>query len=266
MDKRLATANAALDIMRLWRWMRGDPDGNVWPIHIDLHEMANRLAMEGIPSPQDVMLYLLCRGDLSATGDYRWRKYQNEKYFQHEETDAPIRQKQWQDLANLIDADRAERESGGFGLLHCNLSKLGMGHCSPFEWEFLDNRFSTAMCPISARDFDQKYSEEWFSASNIAIGRAWLDNDWLDLEPEPVPTLVTLETNKGGRPPAADWELAALEIAGRYYRGDFKPQTIADVGRELASWLGDQDSHLSDSVVRIHAKRIFEAFQTWERE
>jgi len=72
--------------------------------------------------------------------------------------------------------------------------------------------------------------------------------------------------NKGGRPPAADWELAALEISGRYYRGDFKPQTIADVGRELALWLSNQDSHPSDSVVRIHAKRIFDAFQAWEQE
>jgi hypothetical protein len=78
--------------------------------------------------------------------------------------------------------------------------------------------------------------------------------------------LVVPATNKGGRPLAADWELAALEIAGRYYRGDFKPQTIADVGRELASWLGDQDLHPSDSVVRIHSKRIFEAFQAWEQE
>ena len=80
------------------------------------------------------------------------------------------------------------------------------------------------------------------------------------------PELGVPPINKGGRPPAADWELAALEIAGRYYRGDFKPQTIADVGRELSSWLGNQDFHLSDSVVRIHAKRIFDAFQAWERE
>ena len=80
------------------------------------------------------------------------------------------------------------------------------------------------------------------------------------------PELFGPMANRGGRPQAADWELAALEISGRYYRGDFKPQTIADVGRELASWLGDQDLHLSDSVVRIHAKRIFDAFEAWECE
>ncbi len=80
------------------------------------------------------------------------------------------------------------------------------------------------------------------------------------------PELTAPTTNKGGRPPAADWELAALEIAGRYYLGDFKPQTIADVRRELSSWLGHQDLHPSDSVVRVHAKRIFDAFQAWECE
>lgn len=34
---------------------------------------------------------------------------------------------------------------------------------------------------------------------------------------------------KGGRPPIADWESAALEMACQYYRGDLKPETIADV-------------------------------------
>lgn len=266
MDERPASATAALEIMRQWQWMRGDPDGNVWPISIGLCNAANRLAMEGISCPQDALLILLCRGDLSASGDYRWRKYLGGNHYQLEGTDAPIKQKQWQELAHLIEADRSDVRNGGFGLFPCDLPKLGMQNCAPFDWAFFDNRFSTAICTSGSSDHDQSYREEWFSAGNIEVSRTWLDDDFPSFDPEPIAPLAKPVTNKGGRPPAADWELAALEIAGRYYRGDFKPQTIADVGRELASWLGNQDLHPSDSVVRIHAKRIFDAFQAWERD
>lgn len=266
MDQRPASADAALDIIRQWQWMRGDPDGNIWPISLDLNDAANRLAMEGISRPQDALLSLLCRGDLSASGDFRWRKYHGGNQFQLEGTDAPIKQKQWQNLADLIEAERLNIQNDGFGFFPCDLPKLGMQNCAPHDWAFFDNRFSTAICSEDTPDHAAHYLEEWFSAGNIEVCRAWLDDDSLIFDPEPVAPATKPIANKGGRPPAADWELGALEIAGSYYRGDFKPQTIADVGRELASWLGSQDLHPSDSVVRIHAKRIFEAFQAWEGE
>lgn len=74
----------------------------------------------------------------------------------------------------------------------------------------------------------------------------------------------TQARNKGGRPPAADWEAAALEMAGLYYRGSLKPERIADVKNRLASWLSDQDSEPSPSVLHQHAKRMFDAFCAWE--
>ncbi|QGP78679.1 hypothetical protein [Sphingobium sp. CAP-1] len=260
-------ADAALEIMRQWQWTRGDSDGGLCPVSMDLNDVANRLAMEGISRPQDLLLSLLCRGDLSASGDYRWRKYQGGNHFQLEGINSPIKQKQWQGLADLIEAERLDIAKGGFGFFPCDLTKLGMKNCAQFDWAFFDNRFSTAICPYGVSEQAAHYLEEWFSAGNIQVHANWLD-DYLTFGREPKP--VTLATkpiaNKGGRPPVADWELTALEIAGRYYRGDFKPQTIADVARELASLLGNQDLHPSDSVVRIHAKRIFEAFKAWEGE
>lgn len=264
MDERPASAAAALEIMQQWQWLRGDPDGNVWPNLLEVNNAANRLAMEGILRPQDALLSLLCRGDLLAWGDFRWRKYQNGSHFQLEENDVPIKPKQWQELADLIEAERLDIEDGGFGFFPCELPKLGMQNCHQHDWAFFDNRFSTARCHGDKSSLPMNYLEEWFSAWNIEVRPSSLDNDFQSVDPEPIAPTSKPMTNKGGRPPAADWELAALEIAGRYYRGDFKPQTIADVGRALAGWLGDQDLHLSDSIVRTHAKRIFEAFQAWD--
>jgi len=162
-------------------------------------------------------------------------------------------------------ADEMRELAGtGWPLFEVDLEKLNMRECPVYEWEFGDNRFCTAICPPDTETYAPNYVEEWFSAWGIEV---W-PRDWgapvEDHDPEPV--TLTPSANKGGRPPAADWEAAALEMAGRYYRGDFKPNTIADVSRELAAWLGDQDLHPSDSIIRVHAKRIFEAFQAWEVE
>ncbi len=86
-------------------------------------------------------------------------------------------------------------------------------------------------------------------------------DEGFDGSPKPV-SLV----DRGGRPPAANWELAALELAGRYYKGDFKPSSKADVQRELAAYLAESDIHPSASTLGNHAKPIFEAFQEWDRD
>jgi hypothetical protein len=72
------------------------------------------------------------------------------------------------------------------------------------------------------------------------------------------------ESNGGGRPHALDWEVAALEMAGRYYCGDLKPNSIADVIRAIQQWAKLPDGGPPDPTVRPHAKRIFEAFKAWE--
>ena len=171
------------------------------------------------------------------------------------------------------------RTSGGLAWLVDNLLEWRDGMERQLSWETgdfcvrRDNNFHDPLkspwdeidfveAKIVGLRFKRTALIEAFSLSELSHERLAFQPDRSFHDPE----LAAPPTNKGGRPPAADWELAALEIAGRYYRGDFKPQTIADVSRELSSWLGNQDLHPSDSVVRIHAKRIFDAFQAWERE
>lgn len=259
MDECPVSATAALDIMREWQWLRFDPDGNeIWRGR-ELNEVITRLAFEGVSSPQTTVVSLLCEGDLVARGDYKWHKYQDGNRFQLEGYGELIKPKQWQILADLI-ADQQRQNS--WPIPQVDLTALGLGECPVYEWAFAQCRFNTAICSPDDLFFEAGYMEEWFAAWDIEVWPRFFVQDVPDLSSEPAPQNVS----KGGRPPVADWEAAALEIAGRYYRGDFKPQTIAEISRELASWLSDQDTHPSESVLRTHAKRIFDAFQVWERE
>ena len=266
MPEQIAIANAALGIIREWDWRRCDPDGVPFHPGKDLKWVANRLAMEGVRRPQDAILSLLCQGSLTARGDYRWRKYQDFEHFPTEVHGEPIKPRHWQQLANSIEAGKRGSGSGSAIETTLQLSELELKDCLAHEWEYGFCRFSYAIVTDSLSPWDDDYMEEWFSAWDIDVWPSDLEPLIWDEEPEPETAPPTPNMNKGGRPPAADWEMAALELAGRYYRGDFKPQTIANVGRELTSWLGNQDLHPSDSVIRVHAKRIFDAFQAWERE
>lgn len=258
--------STALSILHEWDWRRCDPDGVPFHPGKDLSFVINRLALEGVARPADAILTLLCRGDLIARGDFTWRKYQHDQFYQLEGLNEILKPLRWQALAGLIAEGLGTTTKAGWPRAEVDLGKLNMRQCPIYEWEFGDNRFCTTYCSPTSEVWKDSYREEWFSAWDIDIWPNDLKPIVWDDDPEPEAAPSIANANKGGRPPAADWELAALEIAGRYYRGDFKPQTIADVGRELATWLGKLDLHPSDSVVRIHAKRIFDAFQAWERE
>lgn len=257
-------AAEALALMSEWEWRRCDPDGVPFHPGKDLSFVVNRLAMDGLANPNTAVLTLLCRGELVARGDYRWRKYQRGNFYQLEGVNEILKPSRWQGLADLIAEELRQMAGQDWPNPVVDLERLGMKECPVYEWEFGDNRFCTAICPPDTETYAPTYVEEWYSAWGIDVWPNDLKPASWDDDPDPEPAAPN--TNKGGRPSVADWEAAALEIAGRYYRGDFKPKTIADVGRELASWLGNQDLHPSDSVVRIHAKRIFDAFQAWERE
>ncbi len=267
MDHLPASAREALDIMSNWGWLRCDPDGNPFPPGEELRAVVNRLAMDGIRRPHDAILTLLCNGRLIARGNYRWQKYQDFNHFQSHSDWECIKPRHWQQLEGAIEVAKQGDVSGDFIQTTLQLTKLGVKDCQAYEWEFGSNRFAYARVTDDLAPWDDEYLEEWFSAYSIEIWPADLKLvDWdepeTDLTTEPA--MPISDGNKGGRPPAADWELAALEMAGRYYRGDLKPQTIADVARALTSWLADQDIHPSDSVVRQHAKRIFNVLKTWE--
>lgn len=261
-----SAAAAALDIIRTWDWQSWDPDGV--PIHTGkaLNWVLNRLAMEGIRRPQDAILTLLCQGALNARGDYKWCKFQDFDQFRIEVHDDPIKPLHWQKL--LASIQEGNRDSGLGSAIGTTLQlpELEIADCPAHKWEYGSCRFSYASVTDKIGLWNRDYMEEWFSAWDIDIWPQNLEPIIHKSEPEPETALPMATANKGGRPTAADWELAALEIAGRYYRGDIKPQSVADVGRELASWLGDQDLHPSDSTVHSHAKIIFNAIQSWEED
>lgn len=261
LEKRSESADTALEIMRDWNWNRCDPDGVPFRPGMDLNVVVNRLAMTGLFNPESAILSLLCSGKMHSSGEYRWQKYQRGKFYQFESVYEKLDQIRWKILKKAIsDHD----DDDGFMIPVLNLERLNMKACRTYEWEFNNNRFSTAIRPIG-NIFDPDYYEEWYSAWGVEI---W-PNDTLpdySIDDDDQYSGPVKITNKGGRPPAAEWESAALDIAGRFYRGDFKPQNIADVARELASWLGERDINPSDSVIRVHAKRIFDAFQAWDND
>ena len=260
-DSDQAAANA-LAIMQEWQWLHCDPDGVPFPPGMALNEAVNRLAMEGLSRPQDAILVLLCQDDLIARGDLRWRKFDGLHHFQLDDGATIIKPRYWQALADAIAQDYARKKAGDFGSETVNLSTLGLANCEKFEWEFAYSRFSVASGSDDPDDVLWGSPEEWLSVIEIDVWPRDLGHEPLDDDILP----TTPATDRGGRPAAADWEAAALELAGRYYRGDFKPKTKADVKRELAGYLGDKHKYPAESTLGDHAKLIFEAFEAWERD
>ncbi|WP_227339756.1 hypothetical protein [Sphingopyxis sp. P8] len=253
----------ALEVLRTWQWLFYGPDGYKSPVEMGLGEAVSRLALEGVPNAHRAMLRLLCRNEVTASGFFRWRKYQWGNYYSLEGSNEVLVPNRWQVLADAISEEAQALKNHEFPASFVNLEKLELTDCDIYEWAYLDNRFSTAICPPETASTDRDYFEEWYSAWDISIyPRFPAVEDFCDDDSD----VSTPVANRGGRPAVADWESAALEIAGRYYRGDLKPKTIADVSRELAGWLGSQDVYPSDSAIRLHAKGIFDAFQSWERD
>ena len=208
MDDKENSAHAALESISKWRWISGDPDGNTWPIYMDLGEAINRLAMAGYVQPQSIVLKLLCQGDLTGHGDFKWRKYQFGSFFQHEEHEACLDKRQWQTLSDLIDEYQRELAEDGWPFNSVDLEKLGIEDCQKYEWCFSDCRFSIAYCPPEAQFHDKDYVEEWFSAWDIKIRPACLiceENS--NIQPAPV-----TETSRGGRPLAEWWPDFVAEL------------------------------------------------------
>lgn len=208
MEGKEKFARAALKNISEWRWISGDPDGNTWPIYMDLGEAINRLAMAGYVQPQSLVLKLLCQGDLTGHGDFKWRKYQFGSFFQHEEQEADLDKRQWQTLSDLIDDYQRELTEDGWPFNSVELEKLGIEDCQKYEWSFSASRFSTAYCPPEAQLHDKDYVEEWFSAWDIKIRPARLvwDGD-SDIEAVPV-----AEISRGGRPLAEWWPDFVAEL------------------------------------------------------
>lgn len=251
----------ALVIIRGWDWESWDYDlCKAVPRKCLLSEAVTDLALEGDSKPADTILKLLAAGKLTADAIWRWRAYVRFEHYQ-KDVQTVIPTQRWQSLLQI----KTEMESTPFEVSYdpnVNLIELGMGETEQFTWEWRNSRFSYAVA--SEGDWPVN-SEEWFSAEEIELlppepGTAFLTGA------QTVSPALTIESNGGGRPTALDWEAAALEMAGRYYRGDLKPETIADVIRAIQEWAGGANGGPTDSTVRPHAKQIFEAFKSWETD
>lgn len=232
---------------------------------MSLSKVLSRLAMEGQAAPKQDILKLLCCGELRARGDYQWRKFSDGDHYELSGSAADVPLSRWRMLVGLMEENQRRLAKLDEPLPKIVLPMLGNGEWPAFSWDHYQGEFSTLEKSGDASSLTPGYFEETYSVTNLEI---YLPTDYSHLDdfdrfpPENSDT----DHDKGGRPPAANWELAALELAGRYYKGDFKPATKADVQRELAAYLAEIDIHPSASTLANHAKPIFEAFQAWERD
>ena len=260
MDEGPAAATAALDFMREWEWRRYDPDGSPFGLSMELSLVVNRLAMEGIPRPQDVLLNLLCQGNLLAEGDYQWRKYQGGNHYQLDGTGAILKPRHWQTLADLIEDERQECKAGGFLLDLVELTKLGMEGRYPYDWDFAYSRFNTSLCPPDTPVHNRIYYEEWFSAWNVEVRPRMIEAPFSDPEPKP----IVQEVSKGGAPRKWDWDGAFLHLAALAHHGvnglfrdDGGDPNQSDIARHLQAWFIDTCGNAPEnSQLRDYGKRF----------
>ena len=256
------SSNDALELMRGWHWERYNPDRELISDSFSLSDIVSRLAMEGQSQPKDAVLQLLCSGKLQAVGHFVWKKFEAGEHYAMDGYGKDIPAFRWKVLAQLIEEEQARLDAQLGPPSKVNLVMLELGEWPAYSWKYMTGEFSTALRPPEILPHEPGYFEETFSAQEL---EGYLPS--ARSEPEASVTLEPLtKPDQGGRPPAADWEAAALELSGRYYKGDFKPSTRADVQRELAAFLAESDVHPAPSTLANHAKPIFEAFQAWERD
>ena len=216
------------------------------------------LALNGHPDAAAEALQRLCDGSWQASGHWKWWAWANAAYEKEgQSTIPPYRWQALQDgLVRGIDGNAFTLVTGK--ALPTFSNGYTFGHLFEFSheevvWFPQKSEFRTALVTGPDR-------EEVFSAWQIEVVAT----------PAICPPTVTIAMpeggprNRGGRPPVVEWEAAALAMAERFYRGDFKPRNIADVVRGLQDWASEQGQDLAEATARPHAKRYFEAFKAWD--
>ena len=69
------------------------------------------------------------------------------------------------------------------------------------------------------------------------------------------------KTGAGGRLPQSWWDDMWCDIWGSIYRGDFKPQSQAEVERAMLKWATDRDHDLAEATARPKARKLFRAYR-----
>ncbi|MBU4138297.1 MAG: hypothetical protein KJ690_17985 [Alphaproteobacteria bacterium] len=217
-----------------------------------LGDAVTDLALQGCSDPPGEAIRRLCAGEWVAEAKLSWRVWAGTNYQKERRGIVPV--KRWEGLrdalARKLDLPWGDSEPlPNLGDRTIFADELPDTECAVWDWKH--RRFETALLIAPGR-------EEWFSAIDIHVGFA------TSALPSPSASPSAESPDRGGRPPLWDWEEAALEMAGRNFDGDLKPETIADVVRALQEWAGETGRSLSHSTAYPHAKRIFEAIRIWD--
>ncbi len=218
-----------------------------------LREAVTSLAFDGHIDPPAEALRRLCEGEWIAHAGWKSDIWAGAAFSSRDI--GILRREQWQGLKQALGRGLSLLEDGeplpNFGEGNAFPNVIGVDREMAF-WGWDTNSFCTALLTRPDR-------EERFIAMEIFVREPELVE-----APSALPEVTG--TNWGGRPSAINWEIAALEMSGRYYRGDFKPATIADVARALHAWASEKGQVLSEATARTHAKTIFDALRAWDAD
>jgi hypothetical protein len=78
-------------------------------------------------------------------------------------------------------------------------------------------------------------------------------------KPEPVPV-----HDKGGRPRKEFWDDLLIAMFEKFWLESFTPRTQADVERAMLDWVSNNGEKLSESTVKVPARKLWKLFQKGE--
>lgn len=263
----ISLSDRAFSIMKTWQWVHYDPDGEPSASPVYINEVVNRLAFEGMNDPKTALLAMLRRGQIQASGDFRWSKYEHGDYFELEGCMSVIPPERWDALSDLLREEQRQLSESDFHGGKTTLEKLGIKDVPIVQWEPNWSRFSFALCPPGTSSYDPQYFEEIYSAQDITIFPLALpgpDGEIVGEANQATAGQFEAAESRGakrGRRPKYDWPESVLAVFGHIHRGDFKPENQADIERALISHLSSEEGGPSESTVRPYAKLIWEESQ-----
>lgn len=262
-DARLA--DDALKKMGGWDWGYTDSAGCIHSYAMELDAVLNRLAYCQNSDPARALLTLLIQGRVTASGDFRWRRYQAGREYELQECATDIAVERWAMVKAALAVQAEQNALEGWPLACLNLHFLNLTDVDIAEWQPELNRCSYAMRASDIDLFEATYFEEHFIAEGLMVRPKAVAGDEQSstvVESEEnyltAPNLELTSVENRGRRPKYDWPAASIAVFGEIHRGDFKPSSQADVERALIAHLSDADGGPSESTVRPFAKLIWE--------
>lgn len=243
-------------------WQPGEP---IWT---PLSDAVTKLTFEGYPDAPAEALRRLCEAEWVALGSWEYDVWQGEEF--STELYGGIEAGDWEHLKVAL--ARGLEEGGESGkplprfaapsLFRREKAVRNFPRSEMAAWRWRENQFEFAISM-------ERQAEQRFVAREIIVTPAithWTPPALFRQLEASTPVAGRSPTPTGGRPPTCDWVAAALAMSGRFYLGELKPKTIADVVRALQEWASESGIDLADATAKPHAKRIFDAFRAWEAD